>query len=352
MNEDRNNDIKAKIISRKICTNGNGKIIIFAALSILKYNYNYFDMNQFFWNAYKRLEKEVLLLSEAIHFSDDQLLVYSSKIGDLLVRTAIEVESLSKVLYFANGGKKPIGRDLYFDTDCMQLLEDKWSISKKTIFVGTPYFYFSEETNLTLHPLNKTNKRGTSSSKWQQAYQAVKHDRINNLKKGNVGNLLQALGSLYILNIYYRNANFETVADKDASNIDWGLGSEIFSVKISCEKDGASTEKIYEKKVDYEECIYLVKHTDESARAYINVMTDLNKKIQKQTLSDVEQELNKNIRAGELPADIDSILVQAKALINEKNAKAMNRVIQKEKLSVYNAIIGLRFEAVLNKHQF
>ena len=47
-------------------------------------------MNQFFWNAYKRLEKEVLALSEDIHFSDDQLGVYSSKIGDLLVRIAIE----------------------------------------------------------------------------------------------------------------------------------------------------------------------------------------------------------------------------------------------------------------------
>lgn len=46
-------------------------------------------MNQFFWNAYKRLEKEVLALSEDIHFSDDQLGVYSSKIGDLLVRIAI-----------------------------------------------------------------------------------------------------------------------------------------------------------------------------------------------------------------------------------------------------------------------
>ncbi len=58
-------------------------------------------MNQFFWNAYKRLEKEVLALSEDVHFSDDQISVYSSKIGDLLVRTAIEVESLSKILFWA-----------------------------------------------------------------------------------------------------------------------------------------------------------------------------------------------------------------------------------------------------------
>ena len=92
-------------------------------------------MNQIFWNAYKRLEKEVLLLSEDIHFSDDQIEVYSSKIGDLLVRTAIEVESLSKELFFANGGEHLADRDLYYDTDCLQLLEDKWLLSKKTIFL-------------------------------------------------------------------------------------------------------------------------------------------------------------------------------------------------------------------------
>lgn len=97
-------------------------------------------MKQFFWNSYRRLEKEVLALSEDIHFDDDQVVVYSSKIGDLLVRTAIEVESLAKVLFFNNGGIQPTDRDLYFDTDCIKLLEDKWLLSKKTIFVNTPFF--------------------------------------------------------------------------------------------------------------------------------------------------------------------------------------------------------------------
>lgn len=100
-------------------------------------------MNQLFWNAYRRLEKEVLALSEAIHFDDSQLGVYSSKIGDLLVRTVIEIESLSKVLYFANGGTQPVGRGYaYFDTDCLALLESKWKIGKKVIQVSSPYLYF------------------------------------------------------------------------------------------------------------------------------------------------------------------------------------------------------------------
>lgn len=309
-------------------------------------------MNQFFWNSYRRLEKEVLTLSEDIHFDDAQVSVYSSKIGDLLVRTAIEVESLAKVLYFDNGGSIPADGDLYFDTDCIKLLEDKWLLSKKTIFVNTPYFYFEKDENKVLKPLHKAFKRGTSSSKWQQAYQAVKHDRIHNINKGKIGNLILALGALYILNIYYRDAQYPTVSDKDASNVDWGLGSEIFTVKVSHESSGASNNQIYVKKADYDECIYIVKHTDESAQAFMSIMQGVNKQITDQTMNAVTQSLNDKIKKGEIATDPETIKQQAKLLYDQKNTEAMNRVIGKEKYSIHRALEGLRFEAVLNKQQF
>ena len=309
-------------------------------------------MNQLFWNAYKRLEKEVLTLSEDIQFDDDQTGVYSSKIGDLLVRTAIEVESLSKVLYFANGGVQPTGRDLYFDTDCIKLLEEKWLLSKKTIFVSSPFFYFKDEVNLTIKPLHKAFKRGTSSSRWQQAYQAVKHDRINNYKRGNIGNLLQALGALYILNIYYRDANFDSVSDKDASNIDWGLGSDIFSVKVSHETNSASANMIYVKKEDYDECIYIVKHTDDTAKAFMKVMQGVNNQIIDQTLKVFIQNLNDKIKSGEITLGPESKKTQILALIKENEDEAMKSTLEKEKIAIKRALENLRFEAVLNHHQF
>ena len=309
-------------------------------------------MNQFFWNAYKRLEKEVLALSEDIHFSDDQINVYSSKIGDLLVRTVVEIESLSKVLFFANGGKEHESKDLYYDTDCLKLLEDKWLLSKKTIYVSSPYFYFTRQSNTVLKPLGKAFKRGTSSSVWQRAYQAVKHDRINNLKKGNVGNLIEALGALFILNIYFREAKFETVIDKDASNVDWGLGSDIFAVKVSHESDGASNDKIYERKPDYDECVYLVKHTDETALAYMKVMQDVQKKIGEQLSNDVMQIMDEKNKDGVMPDGFEEQKALAFALCDEKRGAVMKRVVQKEGRLIYNAIQGLRFEAVLNKQQF
>jgi hypothetical protein len=306
-------------------------------------------MTQFFWNSYKRLEKEVLSLAEVIHISDDQLGVYSPKIGDLLVRTAIECEALSKELYHANGGTKPNGKDLYFDTDCFGLLEEKWRISKKKILVTSPYVYFLNEENRVLNPLHKANKRGSSSSNWQKAYQAVKHDRVKSLKSGNIGNLLLAMGALYILNIYYRNDNFPVVADRKASDIDWGLGSELFAVKVSSESNGASCRAIYEKKKDYDECIYFVKHTDQTGQAFIDLFAKIEKQVTEETIKNTIQIINEKIKSED---NLSSFEEQIHTIADEQNKKVYNRILQRQGKSLANALQAFKFEAVLNKQQY
>lgn len=134
-----------------------------------------------YWPVYMNLEKEFLKLADYIHFSDEQLKVYSIHIADLIIRCAIEIEAISKELYELLGGNMlPVdnngnSRDLYFDTDCLDLLEQKWLISKKEITVSATNFYFTNETNRVLTPLVKCNIRG--KGKWKCAYQAVKHNR-------------------------------------------------------------------------------------------------------------------------------------------------------------------------------
>ena len=167
-----------------------------------------------YWPVYKNLEKEVLKLADFLHFSDDQTSVYSMHIADLIIRCAVEIEAIAKELYSSLGGNvSPVdangnARDLYFDTDCLDLLEQSWIIGKKQVTVSSINFYFTEEKNRVLTPLHKANKRGTSGSKCKQPSQAVKHDRRNSLKKGNIENLLNALGALFILNVYYRDESF------------------------------------------------------------------------------------------------------------------------------------------------
>ena len=105
--------------------------------------------NNFYWTVYKNLEKELIELSNLIHIDDNQLTIYSVKIAELLLRTSVEIESISKTLYFQNGGTKPNDINLFFDTDCLDLLETKFQLSKKQVQVSAPNFYFSLPEQIT-----------------------------------------------------------------------------------------------------------------------------------------------------------------------------------------------------------
>lgn len=229
-----------------------------------------------YWSVYKNLEKEFLELANFIHFSDDQLKVYSMHIADLIVRCSIEIESISKELYFELGGdKNPLDdngnkRDLYFDTDCLDLLENRWHITKKHVIVSAPTFYFVNESNKIFAPLHKANKRGSSGSKWKQAYQAVKHNRKESLKKATIENLMYAMGALYILNLYYKDEIIPIGRVYRSNNsFDSRVGSDIFSVATySATSLSMSTtmgdNSISQSSVDLDSAVYIIKYDDES----------------------------------------------------------------------------------------
>lgn len=230
-----------------------------------------------FWPVYKNLEKEVIQLANYVQFTDDQINAYSLHIADLIVRCAIEIEALLKELYKTVGGDmSPTDtdgktRDLFFDTDCIDLLEKKWKLSKKQIIVSATNFYFTDNAYRILTPLHKAYKRGSSGSKWKQAYQAVKHDRINSLKKASIENLLQALGALYILNLYFKDETIDIgrvyMSERDFDN---SVGSDIFSVLsykatmllMSSQMDDRNIEQ--QNGSDLDKSIYIIKYNDKS----------------------------------------------------------------------------------------
>ena len=234
-------------------------------------------MTNLYWSVYKNLEREVLELANQIHIDDNQLSVYSIKISELLIRCSVEIESISKDLFLNEGGIEPEGRDLFFDTDCFDLLESKWLLSKKKIIVSSYNFHFQENENKVLTPLYKANKRGTSGSDWKKAYQAVKHNRNKDFKKGNIKNLLRALGTLFILNIYYKNEVYNFEKDSKATNFPINLGSDIFSVQLH-KWFGYDGEHNYQKKENFDECIYLTKYTEDSLEKNKKAVEDMNLK--------------------------------------------------------------------------
>lgn len=232
-------------------------------------------MNNLYWSIYKNLEKEVLGFADMIHFDDNQLSVYSVRITDLLIRCAVEIEAISKELYEQTGGNmEPLDvngktRSLFFDTDCLDLLENKWVLSKKQAIISNINSYFENDTNRIFTPLNNANKRGKCD--WKKAYQDVKHNRAMNLEKGNIKNLIRILSALYILNIYYKNESF--ILHKAQKLPSDSLGSSMFSFKTATCKP-RFLELKRELNDDELSAIYIIKPTSEGCTKYYKEATN------------------------------------------------------------------------------
>lgn len=200
------------------------------------------ERSQMYWQTYLNLESELLDVSKYIEITDtttvgnngemqscySQLETFSSHIADLLVRTCIEIEAISKELYYNNGGTKQRGDHVLFDEDCIKHLDIIWGVHSKAVLVVSPRFSLFDEKNLVLYPLkNAHKKQGTD---WERAYQAVKHDRYGSIHKGTVKNLIRSMAALYLLNVYNREEKF-SVKYNELNSLDMSMGSKVFSLQ-------------------------------------------------------------------------------------------------------------------------
>lgn len=199
-----------------------------------------------FWQTYLNLEKEVVEVSKYIYVTDIKtyvnkkgeeikepsevhLKVYSPHIADLLVRCCVQIEAVSKELYYdLNGPKKRNDRSIKFDVDCLKWIDMAWQTHNKRVLVVAPFFSLKEDNNIELRPLNEAHKR--QGTYWEECYQAVKHDRYNSLCCGNVKALIHAMAALYLLNLYLRNDSWITIYN-ELKKHDYSMGSAIFAVK-------------------------------------------------------------------------------------------------------------------------
>ncbi len=307
-------------------------------------------MLNLYWPVYKNLEKEVLELSNVIHFDDNQTKIYSMKIADLIVRCAIEIESIAKELYQQLGGdmdpKTDDGksRDLYFDTDCISLIDDKWKICQKEIKISATTFYFTKTENIILMPLKNCNNR--SKNKWNKAYQAIKHNRAKSLTKANLKNLLNALGALYILNLYYRNEKY--LIDKRNFHIifDDRVGSEIFSVfvahaeKIPIGNEVSDDDIEQEVKNELNRCIYIQKYTEEAFKL-----------MHKETVSNNYKFIEKLQSSTEVINYVQKNGITPNMHPFELAKKAGGEKLLKELFSIAEFNIRTDYEIILNKSE-
>lgn len=149
-------------------------------------------------------------------------------------------------------------------------MEERWNICQKEIQVSNINFFFSKPENLILTPLKKANKR--SGSKWCRDYQAIKHDRMQSLSRATIRSLLNALGALYILNIYYRDECFDLGKNSLVGSFDTRLGSDIFSVFVAHAEKIAVGNEVSDNDIELPvrnelvRSIYIQKYKEESLR--------------------------------------------------------------------------------------
>ncbi|MBR1646242.1 MAG: hypothetical protein IJ685_05620 [Selenomonadaceae bacterium] len=249
-----------------------------------------------YWSIYENLEAEVLRLADDIFFDDKQLKVYSVTIGNLIVRCAIEIESLAKELYCSLGGapmiwveEKQSERFPYFDTDCLDLLIQRWKIDKKKIQITNSKMNFSKEKSI-LTPLHKSNRARDKGSLWKRAYQSFKHNRAQSITKANVENLLGALGALYILNLYYRDDSFWYGVPIEGRE-EYQPHSKIFSPFV-CDASTPIPASDEERKINtdipFDESIYFKKYTDNAANQILDLMYSYDLSLWLQTVASDE----------------------------------------------------------------
>lgn len=306
--------------------------------------------NDFYWNVYMNLEKEMMVLSNLIHIDDFQINIYSIKIAELLLRTVVEVESISKALYFDNGGSKFDDSNLFFDTDCIDFLENKWILSKKEVYVTSPFFYFTLDENKILTPLKKANKRGHSSADWMKAYQAVKHNRATSLAKANIKHLIRALAALYLLNLYYKDEEVFLGNDSTASTFDRSIGSRIFSINLHIDNTGIQKEIIYVKNQDFDKSVYLHKTTNKSRGNVLHEIEQINSRIVDKTIKLLQKKFPKifiddQLASGFFTRDVYDEAVKIKNSITIPTFK-------ENSIDLRTTIESITYEVVLNKNQF
>ena len=293
------------------------------------------NSQRLYWNIYMGLEKEFLKILDVVHLDDNQVSIYSLKIAELLLRTAVEIESISKDLYILAGGdssKNPI----YFDTDCIAFLEQKWGIENRIVFINSPYVYLSKD-KMTMRPLRNASKRGKCA--WKKAYNAIKHNGRVDIKQGNVENLMFALAALYLLNLCFKGmaGPIEIGGETAIPKFDASFGSSLFSIGVGDAREQVSSKGIKTKHGNFDDSTFLITTNEESAKKFIDGMAA------------VSVQLNDNLRGQVERVREDPQYEQE----FERRKQAELHKLQPQIQTIFNETWHLiKYEAMLNVHQF
>ena len=190
------------------------------------------------------------------------------------------------------------------------------------------------------------------------AYQAVKHNRTFNLSKGNIKNLLRAMGALYLLNLYYRADIFDVFENN--STIFADSLSELFNIKVHNWIGDSNTKESYVKQIDFEECTFLIKWTNEYKKQWSEFVSEQGKSLKDMIFNHprVKQHISDNLTDnGKLKEPEFTIFIQNREYLTlfdmkkEYGDMIHSAMLEASNKTSFNVNQKAQYEAVLNMNQ-
>jgi hypothetical protein len=161
------------------------------------------------WAAYRSIEEDMLRVAEDIPLETRQYNVYSFKLADIIVRSCSHIDSLFKDILR--------NQDLSSHPNQQKIAESRAILTGKERGMLTIKDYieiFADYLNLaSVEVIIRRNGEQRSPFErfkepkpddkippWWDAYNALKHDFYSEVEEGNLGNALESLAALFVLN--------------------------------------------------------------------------------------------------------------------------------------------------------
>jgi hypothetical protein len=167
-----------------------------------------------FWQYYLSLEEDLIRLSKYVEINEDNFKTYSIELVKIYLSTCSEVDVLAKLLSKILGNKKADSISNYSKT----ILQYYPNLTKYSIQI--PRY------SLNLFPWQDWTEK--TSPKWWSSYNRVKHQRDEFYKDASLGNVLNSIAGLLVLNLYYlKQEKTSKRIDSDVF-MDYELSTKLF----------------------------------------------------------------------------------------------------------------------------
>lgn len=147
------------------------------------------DFIQQYWSYYTMLERNCKEISRYVDFRTSNYNTCSNEIIGQLLDVGAEFDNFCKTVCSIENEERPNITDY-----ANWMLDNIRGIRNVRIKVSG--------SDLEIMPFKNWNRNKAGDLYWWQAYNNVKHNRIESYAEGNLKNLLSALAALYFLEMY------------------------------------------------------------------------------------------------------------------------------------------------------